>query len=237
MVLRSDALAMTRQILLRHHLFAGFTAEQLEQVFAHARIEHVKARHQIFRKGTPGLGMVVILKGRVRISSVGPDGDEVVLAHLGEGEVFGEMTLLDGKERTADATAVAECELLLIDRRDFLPFLRANPDVTLRLLALVCERLRRTTEQVEDMIFLDAEARLAKKLLALGQAEPRRKSALPQHMTVTVSQRELGIMIGLTRESINKQLSAWHREGIIKVEGGAIVVLDEAALRAYAEPV
>jgi CRP-like cAMP-binding protein len=236
MVLRSDVLAMTRQILLRHHLFASFTSSELDQVLARARVVTYKAREDIFRKGSAGLGLLAVLKGTVRISSVGPDGDQVVLNQIGEGDVFGEIALLDGKERTADATAMTNCELLQIDRRDFLPFLRANPDIALRLLALLCDRLRRTTEQVEDMIFLDAEARLAKKLLSLGEARPRRK--LPsERMSVTISQRELGIMIGLSRESINKQLSAWQSEGVIKVENGAIVVLDEAALRAYVEPV
>jgi CRP-like cAMP-binding protein len=228
----SEALAVTRQILLRHNFFSSLTTGELDQLLAHARVHAYRSRQEIFRKGSAGLGLLVVLKGSVRISSLGPDGDQVFLNLVGEGEVFGEMTLLDGKERTADATAASDCELLLIDRRTFVPFLRANPEIALRLLAILCDRLRRTTEQVEDILFLDAEARLAKKLLSLGeQHRGSAKTAGP--MKVPVSQRELGTMIGLSRESINKQLAVWHKDGIIKIDNGVVVILDEAALRDY----
>ena len=230
MVRRSDAIALVRQILLRHNLFSALTTSELEQLLTHARLESYRARQEIFHKGSPGLGMLAVLKGSVTISSIGPDGDQVILNLIGEGEVFGEIALLDGKERTADASAAADCELLLIDRRDFVPLLRANSDLAARLLSVLCDRLRRTTEQVEDMIFLDAGTRLAKTLLRLGVRNRERNKA-SGHMTVLISQRSLGTMIGLSRESINKQLAAWHREGIIKIEEGAIFILDESALR------
>jgi len=230
----SDAIAVTRQILQRHNFFSTLTASELDQLLAHARVYSYRSRQEIFRKGSAGLGLLVVLKGSVRISSLGPDGDQLFLNLVREGEVFGEMTLLDGKERTADATAASDCELLLIDRRTFVPLLRANPEIALRLLAVLCERLRHTTEQVEDMIFLDAESRLAKKLLSLG--EQHRGSAKPVgQLKVPISQRELGTMIGLSRESINKQLAAWQKDGIIKIDNGAIVILDEDALREYEE--
>lgn len=234
MVARSDAIALMRQIMLRHNLFSALSASELDHLLSRARLESYRARQEIFHKGSPALGVLAVLKGSVRISSIGPDGDQVILNLIGEGEVFGEIALLDGKERTADATAATECELLLIDRRDFVPLLHANPDLAVRLLSVLCDRLRRTTEQVEDMIFLDAGTRLAKRLLRLG-AENRERNKASGRMLVLASQRELGTMIGLSRESINKQLAAWHREGIIKMEEGAIVILDEAALRDYAE--
>ncbi len=227
MPVKSDRTAAMRQILERHSLFGRLTLGEIAQLLAHARVETYRARQEIFRKGAPGLGLLAVLKGKVRISSVGPDGNQVVLNIIGEGEVFGEIALLDGNDRTADAAAVGECELLAIDRRDFVPFVRANPEVALRLLSVMCERLRRTTEQVEDMIFLDAPQRLAKKLLQLVEAQAKG--------AVTISQRELGNMIGLSRESINKQLNAWQQEGMLKIEQGTIVVLDAAALRQHGE--
>lgn len=234
MVGRSDAIALTRQMMLRHSLFSALRANELDQLLAHARLGAYRARQEIFHKGSPGLGMLAVLKGNVRISSIGPDGDQVILNLIGEGEIFGEIALLDGKERTADAVAATDCELLLIDRRDFVPLLSANPDLTTRLLSVLCDRLRRTTEQVEDMIFLDAGTRLAKRLLRLGE-QHRERNKTAGRMIVLASQRELGTMIGLSRESINKQLAAWHREGIIKIEEGAIVIVDELALRDYGE--
>jgi CRP/FNR family cyclic AMP-dependent transcriptional regulator len=224
---KSDRAATMRQILERHSLFGSLTPDEIVQLLAHARIETFRARQEIFQKGAPGLGLLAVLKGKVRISSVGPDGNQVVLNVIDEGEVFGEIALLDGKDRTADAVAMVDCDLLAIDRRDFVPFVRANPEVALRLLSVMCARLRRTTEQVEDMIFLDAPQRLAKKLLQLVDA-----AAKP---AVTISQRELGNMIGLSRESINKQLKAWQQEGMLKIEQGTIIILDAEALRQHAE--
>ncbi len=221
---RSDAIAAARQILKRHQLFGNLTEAELDQLLAHARIETHRARQEIFRKGSPGLGLLVVLKGTVRISSFGPEGEQVVLNSIEAGEMFGEIALIDGKERTADAAAATDCELLAIDRRDFVPFLRANPDAALRLLAVLCDRLRRTTEQVEDMIFLDSGARLAKKLLQLAQGQAA-------EFAVRIPQRELGSMIGISRESINKQLAAWHKDGLIRVEGRRIVILDREALQ------
>ena len=234
MIGRREAVAATRQILHGHSLFTSLTENELDQLLTHGRTESYRTRQEIFRKGSAGLGLLAVLKGSVKISSIGPDGNRVTLSLIGEGEIFGEMALLDGKERSADATAATDCELLLIDRRDFVPFLRTHPDIALRLLGVLSERLRQTSEQVEDMIFLDAETRLAKKLLRLGEQHREAKKG-SSRMSVPISQRELGTMIGISRESINKQLAAWHKEGVIKLENHAIVILNEAALRDYGE--
>lgn len=228
-----DPLAARRQILERHSLFAKLTRSELDQLLARARVESYRAKQEIFHKGSPGAGLLAVLRGRVRISSLGPDGGELVLNVIEEGEVFGEIALLDGKDRTADASALTDCDLLAIDRRDFVPFLRANPDVALRLLVVLCDRLRRTTAQVEDMTFLDAPRRLAKKLLELAEGRRAAGGALE----VKISQRELGNMLGLSRESINKQFALWHKDGVIRIERSAVAILDREALRACAESV
>jgi CRP-like cAMP-binding protein len=230
MPVRTDRIAAMRQILERHSLFGCLTTAELEQLLSHARVEAYRARHEIFRKGSPGHGLLAVLAGKVRISSLGPDGNQIVLNIMSEGDVFGEIALLDGKDRTADAAAMTDCELLAIDRRDFVPFVRANPEVALRLLGVLCERLRHTTEQIEDVVFLDAPSRLAKRLLQLAAPERTGNNAV-----VTISQRELGSMVGLSRESINKQLSAWQHDGMIKVEQGTITILNARALRQHVD--
>ncbi len=226
MAATADRIAAMRRILERHSLFGSLLPDEREQLLAHARLLAFRPRQEIFHKGAEGLGLLAVLKGKVRISSIGPEGNQVLLNIIDEGDVFGEVALLDGKERTADATAMTECELLAIDRRDFVPFVRANPEVALRLLAVLCERLRRTTEQVEDMIFLDAPQRLAKKLLQLAESG---------RTTITLSQRELGAMIGLSRESINKQLAHWQQDGVLRLEQGTIILVDLESLRGAAE--
>ena len=140
------------------------------------------------------------------------------------------IALLDGKERTADATAMEACELLILERRDFVPFLEKHPDICLRLIAVLCERLRRTTEQVEDVLFLDLQARLAKTLLHLVDAHGRPVSN-GVALGAKLSQRDLANMIGASRESVNRQLSLWEEEGLISRDRGAITILDSAALQ------
>jgi CRP/FNR family cyclic AMP-dependent transcriptional regulator len=218
-----------RSILHNHPLFAELTGVELDRVLADAHVLRYRQGEVIFLKATPGTGMIAVLSGRVRISAPSVDGREIVLNIIEAGEVFGELALLDGKDRSADAVAQTDCELLTIERRSFVPFLRDNPEIALRLLAVLCERLRRTTEQVEDMLFLDLPSRLAKKLLTLAAVSGER---LPSgaRLATRLSQRELGALIGMSRESVNKQLRQWQAAGIVSVGRGVIALTDEAAI-------
>ncbi len=223
------------RILRNHELFRELSEEELDQLITVARIEEVRAKAPIFHKGAPGESMMAVVTGEVKISAPAADGREIVLAMMGPGEVFGEIALLDGCDRTADATAVTNCTLLVVHRRDFLPFLNAHPHVAIRLLRVVCQRLRRTTEQVEDLLFLNLPSRLAKKLLYLsGAADDRRRERAP---IIRQSQREIGNLVGLSRESINKQLSRWQKEGLLTLRDGMIVLEDLESLRDISEEV
>jgi CRP/FNR family cyclic AMP-dependent transcriptional regulator len=195
-----------------------------------AIVSRYAAGAPIFAKGDPGISMMAVLAGRIMISSLSADGREVVLNIIGEGEIFGEIALLDGKERTADATAMTDCELLVLPRRSFLPLLERRPELATELLMVLCGRLRRTSEQVEDMLFLDVEARIAKILLRL--VRDRSAEALPPGAgaTVRISQRDLGNLVGASRESVNKHLQDWKRSGIIGITKGAIVIRNADAL-------
>jgi CRP-like cAMP-binding protein len=174
---------------------------------------------------------MAVLKGRVMISAPSPDGRQVVLTVMREGEVFGEIALLDGNERTADATAMSDSELLVVPRRSLLALLERRPDLCIDLLIVLCERLRRTNEQVEDLAFLDLEARIAKVLIRLAEENGAGQSPSAP-VGVKMSQRALGELVGGSRESVNKHLQDWKRSGIIAIEKGAIVIRDLAALTA-----
>jgi CRP/FNR family transcriptional regulator, cyclic AMP receptor protein len=227
--------ALRARILRNHELFRELSTEELDQLIAVARIEEVRGKTPIFHKGAPGESMMAVVTGEVKISAPAADGREIVLAMMGEGEVFGEIALLDGCDRTADATAVTNCTLLVVHRRDFLPFLNAHPGVAIRLLRVVCQRLRRTTEQVEDLLFLNLPSRLAKKLLHLsGANDERPRDRAP---IIRQSQREIGNLVGLSRESINKQLSRWQKEGLLTLRDGMIVLDDLESLREISEEV
>src|SRR5271169_5000414 len=130
--------------------------------------------------------MMLVLRGSVRISSISLAGKEIVLNIISAGEIVGEIALLDGGERSGDAVAIDDCELLVLNRRDFIPFLDNRPDICLMLIRILCQRLRHTSEQVEDVLFRHLEARIAKALLQEAERtdQPRvHSSALELHLS------------------------------------------------------
>jgi len=218
----SDRLALLRD----NALFAELDQAAVERLASYMTRRRVRRGTTIFNKGDPGNGLMGVLSGMVKISVMSADGREAVLNIIQQGEVFGEIALLDGRPRTADATAMSDCEIMAIERRDFVPFLRSQPDIALRLIEILCARLRRTSEQVEDVMLLDLPSRLAKALLQLAD-----KAAMPgSRQKVAITQREISQIIGISRESTNKQLRAWARRKWIRLERGGVAVLDPGAL-------
>jgi CRP/FNR family transcriptional regulator, cyclic AMP receptor protein len=222
----SDKLALLRN----HPLFRELPAPVIERLGSYMKRRTVARGAAIFAKGDPGTGLMGVLVGSVKISVASADGRDVVLNIIHEGEIFGEIALLDGHPRTADATAMSDCELIVIERRDFVPFLSAHPDVMLKFIEILCSRLRRTSEQVQDITFLNLPTRLAKTLLQLTAAEDG--SAISRKAAVT--QREISQMIGISRESTNKQLRTWAKRGWIRLERGGVTVVAADKLAAVA---
>lgn len=224
-----DRKALYRSLFERHPLFHSLTAPELDDLLAHARVVRHPARASLFTRGDPGGQMIAVVSGRVRISLTGPDGHELILNVIEAGQLFGEIAMLDGRDRTADATIIEPTELLVIDRRDFLPFLKRHPEVSVRLLLTLCERMRTTTDQIEDIFLLPVDVRLAKKLLQIAAARGQ-SAAGGMRIGARLSQREIGGMLGVSRESINKHLAAWQKAGWVSIAGGAITLLNQAAL-------
>ena len=198
MTAAEDKLALLRN----HSLFGQLPPAVLGHLGSYIKRRTLPRGSIIFAKGDPGVGLMGVLSGTVKISVPSADGRDIVLNIIHAGEIFGEIALLDGHPRTADATAMTDCELMVIERRDFIPFLRSQPDLTIQIIEIVCARLRRTTEQVQDVTFLDLPTRLSKALLRLLVDGDRSASATK----ITITQREISQIIGLSRESTNKQL-------------------------------
>jgi CRP-like cAMP-binding protein len=222
--------AQYRSLFQQHPLFANLAVAEIDDLLVHAKTVRYPARATLFSRGDPGGQMIAVVSGRVRISLTGPDGHELILNVIESGQLFGEIAMLDGRDRTADATIIEPTELLIIDRRDFVPFLARNSDVAVRLLLTLCERMRTTTDQIEDIFLLPVTARLAKKLLQIEAA-----SGQPGATSVRLSQRELGSMLGVSRESINKHLAAWQKAGLVRIENGVITVCDRAGVGRLAD--
>src|SRR5438094_5545898 len=217
-------------LLRSHPLFRDLPGAVIEHLGSYMRTRRVARGTTIFSKGDPGTGLMGVLAGAVKVSVASADGKDIVLNTFREGDIFGEIALLDGRPRTADAIAMADCELIVIERRDFVPFLGSHPDVMLKFIEILCSRLRRTSEQVQDITFLNLPTRLAKTLLQLTGGV--QGSATPSKATIT--QREISQMIGMSRESTNKQLRAWAKRGWIRLERGGVGVTAPDKLAAIA---
>ena len=218
-------------VLRKHPIFADLEPDAFDQLCRYAKHATLKRGATIFSKGDPGISLFAVISGTVKISISSPDGRNAILNIIGPGEIFGEMALLDGLARTADATANTNCEIFVIDRREFIPFVRSQPALAMKFIELLCTRLRWTSDQVEQVILQNLPGRLASALLRLTE----KHKLAPQGRTIAITQQEISEMVGMTRESINKQLRAWAARNWVRLEHGAIVVLNAEMLQALAE--
>jgi CRP/FNR family cyclic AMP-dependent transcriptional regulator len=232
---RPDAtLKEARRLLGNCILFSGLSAEEREAIVARARIRTFSAGEIVFNIGSPGDYMMAVLSGTIRISVPSPDGKELLLTIIQPGEVFGELAVLDGKERSADAVAESACTLAMLSRHDLMSFFERNPSAWPKLVEVLCQRLRRTDQIFAEVALLQLPVRLAKTMLRL--LDPQTSSATEKGAKIRFSQRELANMVGGTRESVNRCLRSWQRRGIVQVLEGSIMVTDQPALEAIAEP-
>ncbi|MCP3144867.1 Crp/Fnr family transcriptional regulator [Pyxidicoccus xibeiensis] len=222
------------QLLAQVSIFEQLGSEDLEHLSALLRTRRYAKGEVIFHQGDVGTALYIIRKGEVAIRLASPDGKEVILALLDRGDFFGELALLDGEPRSTDAVAREETDLLSIQREDFRYFLDARPKVALGLLATLSRMVRHVTQLVHDTTFLDARARLVRVLLDLARSLGQTGSegvVIPQRLTQT----ELANLCGLTRESTNKWLRFYVREGLLAYEGGRITLVSPERLFREAE--
>ena len=215
-------------------LFNGLAQDDLVHLSQLARTRVYKARETIVSKGDPAVEFYVLLRGRAKVTAQGKEGADTAINVMGPGEVFGEVGILDGQPRSATVTTLEECEMAVVDKRAFDGLLAASPGVAIRLLALLAGRVRELTLRIEDRAFLHVPARLAKQLLWLARNHGA-ESGSGIRIELKLSQQEFGEFIGATRESVNKYLRDWTRNGLIKHEREHLDILDLEALRAIAE--
>jgi CRP/FNR family cyclic AMP-dependent transcriptional regulator len=216
-------LSVRREALRGCALFRPLTPAELEAVLARAVLQRFARGDTIMHRGDPATGMVVILQGRMRVSVSSIEGQETSLGVLGPGDVVGEMALLDGGERSTDVTAVEDGVSLVIQRGDFLPLLENNAGLCLRLMQVLCVRLRSTNRAVEEITTLSLSARLGRLLLRLAEScGVRTGQAL--RLDLRLSQKDLGTLVGASREKVNRQLRVWEQGGALVRERGYMVI-------------
>jgi CRP/FNR family cyclic AMP-dependent transcriptional regulator len=218
------------RLLSKSLLFGVLDDDARRELAGRVHRKSYESGEPIFHVGAPGQSMMVIVAGTVRVSLPGPRGKGVILADLGAGELLGEVALLDGRERSADASALTKCELLVLERRDVVAFLEKRADVCLKLLELICARLRKADQRMSDIAFLELSVRLAKVLLErIGL--PARAGAKPK---LSLSQTELAGMINATRENVNRCLRNWQKQGLVDLDERWIIVREREGLAAIA---
>lgn len=183
----------------------------------------------LFNEGDQGDKLYVIAEGKIKLGRTSADGRENLLAILGPGEMFGELSLFDPGPRTATATAIAETQILGLSNEQLQQFLSARPHVAGTLLAALARRLRRTNESIADLVFTDVPGRVAKALLDLSRrfGRPVENGIMVAH---DLTQEELAQLVGASRETVNKALADFTARGWLRRDGRAIVILDMARL-------
>lgn len=217
-----------------HRILRHLAGGDLERLLGFAQLRTLRRRETLFTTGESGAAVYAVLGGYVKLSRTGPGGRDIVLELAGPGRVFGELAAINGWPRAADAVALSDARLLAMDGRHFVEALRRNPDAMLEIVRMLSERLTNTTAQMEDVLFLPIPARLARALTRLAALHSQPTPAGLQ-IDIALSQRELGEMTGLARESINKQLAAWRDAGIVRLEGSHLTLTDAAALQEIGE--
>lgn len=225
-----------RAALAEHPLFSRMNAADRDQLLALGMERRFNDGQLIFQRGDPGVSMMLVLRGQVRISILSEQGKELVFSLIQPGECFGEIALLDGQPRSAAATAVGQCVLFTLARANFIPFLLCHPQAALGLLAVLCERLRTASMFIERLVFQNLPARLARLLLNLAEIHG---VSTPTGIRIAhrISQQEIGSLIAASRESVNKQLQIWRKEDLLTVEHGCFILLQPAALHRLAASV
>jgi CRP-like cAMP-binding protein len=219
----------------RHKALSALDGAALEALLGYAHPLVLRPRTRLFSAGDEGSALFLVLSGWIKLSRTGRNGRDIVLELAGPGSLFGELGVLCRQPRAADATAISTCRVLAIDGRAVIAALKSNPDALLEVVHILGTRLANTTAQLEDGISLSAEARLARTLLRLAALEvrPGRSGLL---IDLGLSQSDLGELTGLSRESINKLLSAWRDQGWVALAGRRLTLIDLPALQEVAEP-
>ncbi len=206
-------------------MFSGLGQEAIDDLSGLCHKRQLAAGEVLFQKGDSGDSLYGVRRGQIRIETGTESGGRLTFNVLGAGDLFGEVALFDGQPRTADAIAAEPTELFVLRRADVMPFLERHPKVAVRLIELLCQRIRWISERMEESVLSPLPARLARRLCALAD---------DFGSEVVISQEQLGIYVGAARESVNRQLQEWRRAGIVDLARGRIMLVDVDKLQAQA---
>lgn len=218
-----------RTLLKGIPLFAGMPDEQLHTLAGALKRRTYRRGAQILHQGDPGDSLFIVVAGRVRIYTLSPEGHELSVWICDEGDFFGEMALLSGEPRSASAEAMQATQVLVLQRQAFRDYLLSNPAAAIHTIEVLSKRLRSTTEDAEGLMSLSVTQRIARKLLQLMDryGVPDEQGVL---IDLNLSQEAMATLVGTTRESANRALSALRDQGFVQVGRDGIRVIDPEKL-------
>jgi CRP/FNR family transcriptional regulator, cyclic AMP receptor protein len=225
-----DALRAGPPSLAEITIFRGLREDEFAALWERLRRRRFRKGATVFLHGDPGDDLYVVEAGSVKICMTTPDGKEITLAILGPGEIFGELALMDGAPRSSNAVTMEDCQLLLLERSRFIAFVDEHPSVARSIIEVLSRRLRDNNELVQDAAFFDVAGRLARVILRLADSVGSDEGGAIM-ISRRLTQNDLAGMIGTTRESVNKWLTFYERQGLIDRNGGLMRVLDAEGLR------
>ena len=202
--------------------FRDLDAASLREIEQLCSFRHFAPGQPVFRQGEPGHTLVGLVSGKLRISVTSTAGRELNLNLIEPGEIVGEIAFLDGGLRTATGTAIERSTCLTIQRKPFFALMDRRPQISRHLLALLCERVRWTSQLVADSAFLSVPDRMAARLRDLAQADG---DVIPEEIQLRLSQQELADYLGVSRQVVNGYLRAWQRKGQVRLSRGSITLL------------
>jgi CRP/FNR family transcriptional regulator, cyclic AMP receptor protein len=222
-------------MLRRCALFARMDDAALRRCVGLLQVRRYRKGETIFHQGDIGDSLYVIESGAVKIVLPSPEGqDEAIIATLGPGDFFGELALLDGAERSATAIAHEATVAHVLRRHDFVAMVLSQPEMQVALLAAMAAELRRLTHHVGELHFLDLPGRLARRIVRMASdADPTARGEV--RLSWPYSQAELAAMIGGTRQTVNRLLSDFATEDLIRIERDILVIPDLARLEQAAD--
>jgi CRP/FNR family cyclic AMP-dependent transcriptional regulator len=217
-------------ILPEHSMLAACSRAELAALIEHASIQPIRVGDVLLEQGDEGDSLVLLLDGVARVSMVAANGREIILDYAESGAVLGEIALLDGNPRTASAVTITPGRALRLSRAAFEDFIERHPKVAIRMMRDMAKRLRQANDTIESDRACSAGQRLARTLRRLMR--PPIESTRLRH---DLSQSELGNFVGISRENVNRQLSAWVEAGVIEMRQGRIRILDRGYIEEVAE--
>ena len=220
---------MTHLDFLRNvSLFESLDQQELEALSEVTFTRTFSKDNVIILAEEEGDTLFILKKGHVKVSIVSEEGREVILSLLGPGSVFGELSLLDGKPRSANVVAIEETDLLMLRRTDFLQLIHKTPQIATALLAELATRMRKTDRQIEGLALLDVTSRISDTLLQLA-TEQGAETADGVTIQSRPTHQELANMSGTTRETVSRVLKRLESQGYINRNGRKITILREEA--------